>query len=80
VRESAGTRKVTIARIYEDTRRRELEKARAGVVAETPEQRIRSVKSALKDYREAYNVNHREKSLDDVDRARKHLSGSWDPH
>ncbi len=73
VRESAGTQKITIAREYEKTRRRELEKARAGIVTETPEQRIRSVKSALKDYRKSYAVNHREKSLADVDRAKKHL-------
>src|SRR5690242_19812863 len=73
VRESAGTHKKTVARLYEENRRRDMENARAGIVTETPEQRIRTVRAALKTYREAYKVNHREKSLADVDRARKHL-------
>lgn len=61
--ESSKSTRKTVARAAEERRRLELEQAYAGIVAEKPEQRIRTVSAALKEYRDAYANNHRAKSV-----------------
>src|SRR5579864_5561223 len=63
VRESAKTTRKTVAAEAEKRRRAELERAHAGMPTERPEQRIRTISVVLKEYRAAYPVNHREKSV-----------------
>jgi integrase len=63
VQESSRSTRKTIAVIAERNRRLELEQAYAGVPRERPEQRIRTVSLALKEYQKRYAVNHRAKSV-----------------
>jgi integrase len=63
VQESSKSTRKTIAAVAEKNRRLELEKAYAGLPREKPEQRIRSVSVARKEYQIRYAVNHRAKSV-----------------
>ena len=63
VREPAKTTRKTIAKEYERNRKLELERAYAGISAEDPALRLRSVSEALKPYLETYPLNHRPKSV-----------------
>lgn len=58
---SKSTRK-TIAKAAEETRRKALEQAYAGMPSEKPEQRIRTVREILEEYAQGYDVNHRQSS------------------
>lgn len=62
-RESAKTPLKTLAKVAEDQRRRDLEKAYAGQPLEKREDRVRSVQDVVKPYLERYVVNHRPKSI-----------------
>jgi integrase len=74
VRESAKTTRKTVSAEAEKRRRLELERALAGMPAEKPESRIRSVSEALKAYQKAYAVNHdRPKSVQVVEERSVHL-------
>ncbi|MCC6860860.1 MAG: site-specific integrase [Bryobacterales bacterium] len=63
VKESSKSTRKTIAEESERNKRLELERALAGIPTEKREDRIRTVATALEDYRKGYGVNHREKSL-----------------
>ncbi len=63
VRESAKTTRKTVAVEAEKHRRAQLERVHAGMPTEKPEHRIRTISAVLKEYRAAYPVNHREKSV-----------------
>jgi hypothetical protein len=63
VRESAKTTRKTVAVEAEKHRRAELERVHAGMPTQEPEHRIRTISAVLKEYRAAYPVNHREKSV-----------------
>jgi integrase len=73
VRESAKTTRKTIAAEYEKRRRLELEQAYAGLPAEDPASRIRSVKEILASYRTAYELNHRPHSIASMRSALKNV-------
>lgn len=73
IRESANTSRKTIAGEAEKQRRLELERAMAGIPSEKPENRIRTVTVALKEYIAAYAVNHRAGALTWVKERSKHL-------
>jgi len=62
-RESSKCSGKTMAKEVEKKRLQELERTYAGLPSEKPEHRVRSVKLALKEYRERYGVNHRPKSI-----------------
>jgi integrase len=72
VRESAKTESKTIAVEFEKDRRKQLERAHAGLPSEKPTERIRSVNDVLGAYTETYGVNH-PKSLDIVEERSPHL-------
>ena len=61
--ESSKSTRKTIAQASEKRRRLELEQAYAGIVAEKPQQRIRTVSAALKEYQAAYGNSHRATSV-----------------
>ena len=62
-RESTKTTRKTLATDFEKRRRLELERQYAGVAVEQPvKTRIRTVIEAMKAYKTAYGVTHREKS------------------
>ncbi|MCX6630161.1 MAG: site-specific integrase [Candidatus Solibacter sp.] len=63
IRESSKSTRKTIAKEYEKRRRLELEQAYAGMPAEDPCSRIRSVREILATYQTAYEVNHRPHSI-----------------
>jgi len=63
VRESAKTSRKTVALEAEKNRRRELERALAGMPVEPRENRIKSVADVVKVYQEHYPHNHRAKSV-----------------
>jgi len=63
IRESSKSTRKTLATEAERRRRHELETAYNGIRTDTPEQRVRTVGAALKDYQRAYSVNHRPKSV-----------------
>lgn len=63
IRASAKTRSKTIAIQAEKQRRLELERSLAGMPAEKPQNRIRTVAEVLGDYRKAYPVNRRDNSV-----------------
>jgi len=74
VRESSKQTKKTLAKIAGDNRRRELERAYAGLpTIEMPKDRLRTVKAALASYEKTYPVNHRQKSIDIVSERSPHL-------
>lgn len=63
VRESAKTGSKTVAKEAENARRRELERALAGLPSDKREFRINSVLDLVKAYLDAYELSHREQSL-----------------
>ena len=73
IRQSAKTAKKTVAMEAEKDHRRRLERANAGMPAERPEQRIRTVAAVLKTYESEYAVNHRKNSNIIVENRAKHL-------
>jgi integrase len=73
VRESSGQRLKTLAKEAEAQKRRDLERAAAGLPTETPAQRIRTVSEALRAYRKGYQTGHREKSLQWVEERTAHI-------
>jgi integrase len=73
IRESADTSRKTIALAAEKGRHLELERASVGLPSIAPEERIRRVSEALKEYAGGYVVNHREKSVLMVKNRSAHL-------
>lgn len=73
VRQSSGQHLKTLAKEAEQQKRRELERANAGLPTEKPVQRLRSVSEALKAYRKGYETGHREKSLSWVKERTAHV-------
>jgi integrase len=63
IRESAKTKLLTLAREAEANRRRELERAYAGMPSEQAVDRVQSVADLVKAYKSGYAVNHRAKSI-----------------
>jgi integrase len=63
VRESAKTKRKTIATEVEKRRHLEMERALAGVPIEDPGRRIHSVSDSPRAYQAGYGVNHRPKSV-----------------
>ena len=64
IQESSKSARKTVAVEAEKRRRRELEQAHAGIPTDTDRgNRVRTVKAAVRDYREAYAVAHRAKSV-----------------
>ena len=63
IRESAKTTSRTLAREAERRRRRELEEALIGVPVENRRGRIRTVASAIEEYLDTYDCNHRSASV-----------------
>ena len=63
IRESAKTKRKTLAVECEKRRRLELERAYAGMPIEAQAQRIRTVNDVVKAYEEHYGINHRAKSV-----------------
>ena len=63
IRESAKTLSKTVAKEAEKARRRELERALAGLPSEALENRIRSVSDVIAPYLDAYELSHREQSV-----------------
>ena len=62
IRESTGQTKKTLAKNYEDQRRRELENAVAGVKVSKPEDRIREVKKVIEDWITVRTTGKRDKT------------------
>ena len=73
IRESAGTTRKTLALKGEERRHLELERASVGLPSEAAGERIRSVSEVLKEYGQAYPVNHRSKSILVVENRSVHL-------
>jgi site-specific recombinase XerD len=63
IRESTETTRKTIAGEYEKTRRRELERALAGLPSEAPQKRINTVADRVTKYLDHYPINHRPRSV-----------------
>jgi integrase len=63
IRESAHTASKTVAKIAEQNRRRELEKALSGMPVEERGNRIRSVTDVIGSYSDGYDTNHRPKTV-----------------
>ncbi len=63
IQESTGTTSKTVAKEYEKLRRSELERAATGMPTEQKANRIRTVAEVVKPYLEAYELNHRAKSI-----------------
>jgi hypothetical protein len=63
IQESTGTPRKTLAKEYEENRRRDLEKALAGVPAQAPAERVAFVKDRVKTYLDNYPLNHMPKSV-----------------
>jgi len=63
VQESAKTSKKTLARVAEQNRRDELERASVGLPSKPAGERIRRLSDVLKEYEQGYAVNHKKKSL-----------------
>ena len=63
IRESTETTRKTIAGEYEKARRRELERALAGLPSEAPQKRIDTVADRVTKYLHHYPINHRPKSV-----------------
>ncbi len=74
IREGADTSRKSLAIEAEKRRRLELERASVGLPSETAGERIRRVSEVLKEYRIAYAVNHRGKSLLVVENRSVHLN------
>ena len=64
IQESTGTTSKTVAKEYEKGRRRELERAAAGMPTEQKANRIRSVADVTKAYLNGYKLTHRPSSVD----------------
>ena len=74
VQESSKSTRKTIATEMEKKRRLELEQVYAGVTNAKPQQRVRTVAVALKEYQTAYSVNHRPKATAWVSERSQHLA------
>ena len=74
IRESTGQTKKTLAKNYEDRRRRELENAVAGVTAPKSEDRIRDVKSIIEDWIEVRTAGKRARTKDYIRERCAHLT------
>jgi integrase len=61
--ESTGATSKTVAKEYEKTRKKELERAAAGLPTEQKANRIRTVADVITPYLEGYKLNHRPKSI-----------------
>ncbi|MBK5293993.1 MAG: hypothetical protein JJE04_20250 [Acidobacteriia bacterium] len=59
VQESTKSKRKTVAVEYEKRRRRDLEQSLAGMSAERPSDRIRSVADVLQPYVDTHHLNHR---------------------
>jgi integrase len=73
VRESAKTSRRSIATVVEKRRRLELERAYAGLPAEVPIARVRTVQDCTRAYRKAYEQGHRQKSIEWVQERLPHV-------
>jgi len=73
IQESARTTRKTLAIEAEKRRRLELERAAAGLPADDPERRIKTVAAVVKAYSEAYRLNHRPKSVIFSEQRLKHV-------
>jgi integrase len=74
IRESTKSTRKTVAGEYEKNRRRDLEKSLAGMTADRPSARIRSVDDVLKPYVDTYHLNHRPSATAFVKSACKNVS------
>ena len=63
IQESTGTTSKTVAKEFEKRRRAELERAAVGMPTEQKANRILTVAEVVKPYLEAYELNHRAKSI-----------------
>jgi len=63
IKESTGATTRTVALEYEKTRKRELERAAAGLPTQQKATRIRTVNDVVKPYLEGYKLNHRPMSV-----------------
>lgn len=63
IRESTETTRKTVARDAETNKRRELERAYAGLPTQEASRRVQSVSELVKAYKANYEVNHRPKSV-----------------
>jgi len=61
--ESTGVTSKTLAKVYEDNRKKELQRAAVGLPTEQKATRIRTVSDVVKPYLEGYKLNHRPKSI-----------------
>lgn len=61
--ESTGATSKTVAKEYEKQRRKELERAAAGLPTEQKANRIRTVADVVEPYLQGYRLNHRAKSI-----------------
>jgi integrase len=73
IQESSKSTRKTIATEAEKKRRLELEQVYNGIPTEKPQQRVRTVALAVKEYRTAYDVNHRPKAAAWVAERSAHL-------
>ncbi|MBM3795331.1 MAG: site-specific integrase [Acidobacteria bacterium] len=74
IRESSKSTSKTVCREAEKRRRRELERAAAGLPSEGPTERVKTVSAVLKAYEAGYAVNHRGRSVLVVKNSAAHLS------
>jgi integrase len=61
--ESTGATSRTVAKVYEEQRKKELERAAAGMPTEQKASRIRTVKDVIDPYLAGYKLSHRPKSI-----------------
>jgi integrase len=61
--ESTGATSKTVAKVYEEQRKKELERAAAGMPTEQKAARIRTVKDVVDPYLAGYKLSHRPKSI-----------------
>jgi len=74
IQESTKSTRKTVALEAEKNRRRELEQVYNGVPTAKPQQRIRTVAVAVKEYQTAYGVNHRPKASAWVEERLAHVT------
>jgi len=73
IQESSKSTRKTIAIEAEKNRHLELERASAGLPSVAPEERIRRISEALKEYQQQYGINHRKSSITMVKNRSTHL-------
>src|SRR5215469_8878477 len=61
--ESTGATSKTVAKEYEKNRKKELERAAAGLPTEQKANRIRTVDDVVEPYLQGYKLSHRPKSI-----------------